>query len=91
MVETTLADAAVPRASHVNVCVAIHDPRAHEMRLNRLSGSDTLTLTVSTSHVWFNLGSVGSDRAADAAAMERLAALATEAAVLLRRKEASAT
>ncbi|MFI6907323.1 hypothetical protein ACIBKY_39115 [Nonomuraea sp. NPDC050394] len=76
--------AAVPYASRVNAGVSIHHPRAGEMRLRPSTDHDALFLTLSDSHVWFCLGMAGTDVPAEIAAMERLSALAAEAADQLR-------
>lgn len=68
--------------SRVSVSAAIYDPRADDMQL-RDSKSDALFLTIAD-HIWFGLRLVGSDMEAEAAAMDRLAELATEAAARLR-------
>lgn len=70
--------------SKVSAGVAIYKPCAGEMRLELSSESDSLFLTLSNYHVWFALNSNGADVAAEAAAMERLAELAVEAAARLR-------
>ncbi|MFC3982482.1 hypothetical protein [Streptosporangium jomthongense] len=71
--------------SRVNAGVTIRDPRAAEMSLQASTapGSDVLFLTISWDHVWFSVGAEG-DLEAEAAAMDRLAELATETAARLR-------
>ncbi|MEU7004471.1 hypothetical protein [Nonomuraea sp. NPDC046570] len=70
--------------SQVSAGIAVYDPRAEEMHLNARSG--WLFLTVARNHVWFALNHSTSDGdvEAEAAAMDRLAELAVEAAARLR-------
>ncbi|MFD0891530.1 hypothetical protein ACFQ08_43865, partial [Streptosporangium algeriense] len=71
--------------SRVHAGVTIRDPRAAEMSLRPHTepGPDVLFLTLSHHHVWFSLGAEG-DLEAEAAAMDRLAELASDAAARLR-------
>ena len=64
--------------------LAIYDPRAEEMSLRDSTESAAMFLTISHQHVWFALNRDGDDVQAQAAAMDRLAELAAEAAARLR-------
>ncbi|MBN6052699.1 hypothetical protein JYK22_12245, partial [Nonomuraea sp. RK-328] len=70
--------------SEVRAGVSIYQPCASEMTLRPHPESEILFFTLSTDHVWFVLNTIGSDLAAEAEAMERLAELASEAAARLR-------
>ncbi|WP_182876111.1 hypothetical protein [Microbispora sp. H10670] len=76
--------------SDIHTSVAIYRPRAEEMSLDFNAERQVSFLTVSSRHVWFALGAAGSDLAAEAAAMDRLAELAAEAAARLREAAAHA-
>ncbi|WP_169948631.1 hypothetical protein [Microbispora sp. H11081] len=70
--------------STTNVNLAIYEPRAEEMSLKDGTKSAAMFLTISHEHVWFALNLTGDDVQAQAAAMDRLAELAIEAAARLR-------
>ncbi|MEV0197382.1 hypothetical protein [Nonomuraea sp. NPDC050691] len=70
--------------SRINASVTLFQPRAAEMELETGPMSGALFLTVSDQPVFIALNTSRSDVAAEVAAMERLAELATEAAARLR-------
>ncbi|MFD0890512.1 hypothetical protein ACFQ08_38720 [Streptosporangium algeriense] len=75
--------------SHVSSSLGIYSPRAEEMSLTASinPGSTVLYLNLATSApVWFAIGAVDERDSleSEAAAMDRLAELATEAAARLR-------
>lgn len=74
--------------SHIDAELTIRDPRAHDMRILHQPDIPLISLHLAgPSRVWFALGTHYSDREAEAAAMDRLADLATQAAALLRGGE----
>ncbi|MBO4274941.1 hypothetical protein [Microbispora triticiradicis] len=77
--------------STVQMSAAIREPRAEEMSLDFNAELQVSFLTVSSEHVWFSLGAADADLSAEAAAMDRLAELATEAAARLREAAAART
>ncbi|WP_157249699.1 hypothetical protein [Nonomuraea typhae] len=79
------------RHSRVNAVVSIHHPRADEMSLQTSSSDpNALYLTLSQAPAWFCLGLASADLEAEIAAMQRLSALAAEAADKLRAQHAAA-
>jgi hypothetical protein len=69
--------------SYLDVDIAVRDPRAEDLSLYILPSSISLRLA-GPFGVRFAVGTLTSDREAEAEAMERLAELATETAALLR-------
>ncbi|WP_147425469.1 hypothetical protein [Bailinhaonella thermotolerans] len=68
---------------------SIFYPRAEEMSLQDSEHSDSLYLNLAR-EVWLSLGAVEADLEAEAAAMDRLAELAGQAAAQLRDRSAKA-
>lgn len=77
--------------SRTHVDLAIYEPRAEEMSLKDSTESSAMFLIISRHHVWFALNLDGDDVQAQAAAMDRLAELAAEAAARLRALSPSAS
>ncbi len=71
--------------AYVRTSTEIYDPRAEDMTLLRADSRDGhIIFKVAANDVWIALGIRHSDREAEAVAMDRLSALAAEAAALLR-------
>ncbi|RGA04482.1 hypothetical protein DI270_013395 [Microbispora triticiradicis] len=77
--------------SDIYTTVSIYEPRAKEMSLDLSTELKTSFLFLSHTSLYFALGADGSDLAAEAAAMDRLAELATSAAAHLREAAAART